>query len=261
MCRLFGLVANKEVDVEFSFLKADKSMKYLSKAHPDGWGIGWYENSKPKAFKQGRDDGLHYDFDRVKKVRSHIIIGHVRRATEGDKSRKNAHPFCYKQWLFAHNGSVDRSSLLQLLNDEFKQDMKSKTDSEVYFRLILQWINEADDIFEGIRRGIANIKQRIRHTGLNFVLSDGKALYAYRDASENHNYYSLYYLERNPEITQGLDLLSAETRELIRSKKLAGERAVVIASEKMTGEDWIEIAIGQLVRLNRDLRIEKVKIE
>jgi len=47
MCRLFGLVANKKVNVEFSFLEADLTFKELGSSNPDGWGIGYYENGNP----------------------------------------------------------------------------------------------------------------------------------------------------------------------------------------------------------------------
>lgn len=42
MCRLFGLVANKEVNIEFSFKKADKPFRELGIKNPDGWGKGYY---------------------------------------------------------------------------------------------------------------------------------------------------------------------------------------------------------------------------
>jgi len=38
MCRLFGLTANKPVDVEFSLLEADKPFRNLGEKNPDGWG-------------------------------------------------------------------------------------------------------------------------------------------------------------------------------------------------------------------------------
>lgn len=51
MCRLLGVIANKPVDLEFSFLKADKPFRELGRTNPDGWGIGWYENGLAKVDK------------------------------------------------------------------------------------------------------------------------------------------------------------------------------------------------------------------
>ena len=35
------------------------------------------------------------------------MIGHVRAATVGNLRTENTHPFRYRQWLFAHTGTVD----------------------------------------------------------------------------------------------------------------------------------------------------------
>lgn len=54
MCRLFGIIANREVDIEFSFHRADKPFKSFSEDNPDGWGIGYYsKEGEPRVFKQG----------------------------------------------------------------------------------------------------------------------------------------------------------------------------------------------------------------
>jgi glutamine amidotransferase len=46
MCRLFGLYANKAVDVQFSFYEAEESIEKLSSRNPDGWGIAWYYSNE-----------------------------------------------------------------------------------------------------------------------------------------------------------------------------------------------------------------------
>jgi glutamine amidotransferase len=46
MCRLFGLYANKAVDVQFSFYEAKESIEKLSSRNPDGWGIAWYYSNE-----------------------------------------------------------------------------------------------------------------------------------------------------------------------------------------------------------------------
>lgn len=47
MCRLFGLVSNRPVEIHFSLAESRASIRDLSYCNPDGWGIGWYENGKP----------------------------------------------------------------------------------------------------------------------------------------------------------------------------------------------------------------------
>jgi len=260
MCRLFGIIANKEVDINYSFFKADrKSFKELSKEHPDGWGIGWFDDGIAKIFKQGAEDVNYekYQFDKAKEIRSKIIISHVRKATQGDRSTKNAHPFKFKNWLFAHNGSVKRKPLLELLTNGYAQ-LISDTDSEVYFHLIIQEIENAGEVVRGIKSAIKKVKNCGDYTGLNFIMSDGKNLYAYRDAAQNESYYSLDYLERDPQ--KPFEAKSKETKALLCSKALANEKAILVCSEKLSQEDWNEIDMGTLIIVNSNLKITCKKL-
>lgn len=109
MCRLFGIIANRPVDMQFSFFEADVPFSSLTERDPDGWGLGWHENDVPKLFKEGKEDQRDYRFERVKSVIFKIIVSHMRLATGGASTSENAHPFVYKNFIFAHNGGVDRT--------------------------------------------------------------------------------------------------------------------------------------------------------
>ena len=119
MCRLLGMVASQPTDLEFSL----ERFKDFACDNPDGWGIGWYEEGLPKIFKQGISvlDSKSELAKFSKKVKSRIIIAHIREGTGAEPADRNSHPFIYKNWLFAHNGSVDRMHLLSLLNEEYRQ--------------------------------------------------------------------------------------------------------------------------------------------
>lgn len=257
MCRLLGLMANQAVDLEFSLGR----FKKYSASNRDGWGIGWYESGKSKVYKEASlaSDDPAYD-QRSKEVRSKIIIAHVRQATEGEPARVNSHPFQKDNWLFAHNGSVSRESLLGRLADTYKKDIKGQTDSEVYFRWIPQCISEKGNVLEGIEKALAEIEGTNGSkgsSGLNFLMSDGLRLYAFRFSSpESLNYYSLYYLLRDPGERQPSEFISKETSALVRSKSLAGERAVLVCSEKLTEENWQEVKPGQLLVVGPDLGLQ-----
>ncbi|OIN98060.1 class II glutamine amidotransferase [Candidatus Desantisbacteria bacterium CG_4_10_14_0_8_um_filter_48_22] len=261
MCRLFGIMANREVDIDFSFYKADKPFKSFSRSNPDGWGIGYYKNGKAEVFKEGLDDVEKYDFNKIEYIKSNIVISHVRKAAQyGGNSSKNAHPFKYKNWIFAHNGVVKRERILECLDEEYKQELTSENDTEIYFRLLLQEINRSSNVINGIKTGIKIVKEQVDYTGLNFVMSDGETLYAYRDASENKNYYSLYFLERKPQKGKEFNFKSKATNQLMHSKCLLGEKAVLFCSEKMTEEEWQEIELGKLFIVDPKLEITKIKL-
>jgi len=259
MCRLFGVIANKPVDIEFSFFKADTPFEKFSESNPHGWGIAWYENSTPRVFKEGWKGGK-YSFNRVREVKSRIIISHVRYATHGEKTDVNAHPFIYDRFAFAHNGSVNRKKIISHLDESLVNAIQGETDSEAFFMLIVQSFRSEKDIIEAIRNSV-DIVRRYEYSSLNFLLSDGTSLYAFRDARRNESYYSLYYLERDPNKYQPFEYMSEETKQLLRSKSLLGEKAVIFSSEPLTkGESWREIEIGELIVVDEDLNVKKVQI-
>ena len=257
MCRLLGLVANKPVDFEFSLQR----FKEFSIYNPDGWGIGWYENNSSKVFKQGisAEDKKSQLPDLSRVIRSKIIIAHVRKGTGAPPSEINSHPFQYKNWIFAHNGSVDRDYLFSLLRDEYRKALKGETDSEVYFYWILQCIEESKDVIEGIKKSINKVTDK-GYSGLNFLLSDGKCLYAFRYSSSSRDYYSLWVLKREPSKSGPLEFESQETKALLHSKSLKGERAVLVCSEKLTEEKWEEIRFGNILIIQPDLDMKEVRI-
>lgn len=260
MCRLLGVIANKPVDLEFSLLRADKPFRNFAEINPDGWGIGWYENNLPKVFKRGFSALRDSQFTGLsKEVKSKIIIVHVRKSTGTPSSKLNSHPFQYKNWIFAHNGWVSRDFLYGLLKDRYKKEIKGETDSEVYFYWILQCIEDYNNVSEGIKRAVEKVITKT-HGGLNFLLSDGAQLYAFRYSDNSRGYYSLYLLRRISFYDELFQVISDETGALLKSKSIRGERAVLVCSEQLTEEKWEEIEVGSLVIIGQDLniRIEQI---
>lgn len=257
MCRLLGIIANKPVDLEFSLGR----FKDRASWNPDGWGIGWYENNESKIFKESIAATAEGSKLPVvsKDVRSMIIIAHVRKGTGAVPSERNSHPFKYKDWLFAHNGSVNREYLFLLLIDEYKNSLKGETDSEVYFYWILQCIEECRDIIAGVKKAVGKITTQ-NYSGLNFLLSNGKCLYAFRYSSHSKNYYSLYKLKRDPSESGPLEFISKDTKVLLQSKSLKGERTVLLCSERLTEEKWEKVGFGNLLIIEPNLNTKEIKI-
>ena len=260
MCRLLGVIANKLVDLKFSLLDADKPFRSFTVNNPDGWGIGNYENNSTKVFKEGISAIESNELPTLsKEVISKIIIAHVRKASDKKKappSVENSHPFQYNNWMFAHNGSVDKGHLLEILDDKYKKNIKGQTDSEIFFYWILQCINKQGNVIGGIKKAVSEVKKEY-YTALNFLLSDGANLYAFRCAKINETYYSLYKLIRNTSDSEPIEFISKETSVLIESKSLKGERAILVCSEKLTEENWEEINIGKLVIVDSNLNVKE----
>ena len=150
---------------------------------------------------------------------------------------------------------------MNLLKNDYKLQLKGETDSEVYFYWLIQNIRKIGDVVDGIRSALFEVR-KYNHTGLNFLLSDGNTLYAFRYSIENHNYYSLYYLSRDPKYSESFNYSSDKTGAFLRSKSLNKEKAILVCSEKLTKkkEDWQEIPIGDLLVVRNDLTycLEKI---
>lgn len=258
MCRLLGVVGNREVDVVFSFVGARRSFVEQSRSNPDGWGIGWFEGGVPRVFKESLPLYLS-DMEVVRSVRSRVIVAHVRFATHGGRSLENTHPFVYGGYLFAHNGVVDRSGLLELLEPRYRGLLRGETDSEALFYYIVQTIEDVGDVVGGIVEAVRSLVERgVWFTSLNSLLATSDALYVLRYARSDPSYYTLYVLRR-PSGTD-LEVLSRETRMLVISKLRSGEEAVIVASEEMTEEDWRPIRNKSLLVIDRDLEIKQYRL-
>lgn len=251
MCRLFSLIANKEVDIKFSMLEASNNLKKQGKDNPHGWGIGWYENGKPKIEKYGESAFYSQRFDElVKEKKSRIFIAHVRYASSGRvHSDRNAHPFQYKNYIFAHNGTINKERIQKLLESPYDKDFTSEPiDSEIYFRFLIQNIEKENDMIKGVSKCVKEIIKD--SNGANFILSDGENLYVFKFQR------SLYILKRlNP---SPLYTCSKETYALIESKKLSGERAVLVATEKLTkDEEWESFFDGEFCIIDKNLEVKR----
>ena len=87
MCRLFGLYANRLVDVGFSFDRSPrKSLEGLSKGNPSGWGVAWLDNEGWHIYKEPIALCKSHKAEKLIRnvVRGKIIISHVRLASVGE---------------------------------------------------------------------------------------------------------------------------------------------------------------------------------
>lgn len=248
------------MNINFSFFDAPKPFKSLLEKNKDGWGIGWYtKTGKAKIFKEGleevQNDINNYQFSKVKRVASNIILSHVREASVGDKKHENAHPFKYKNWIFIQNGRTNRENTKIKLGAKYKKYIKGTTDSELYFLLIMQNYEKTRDMAESIRKTLGVVKQKA--TGLNFLLSNGESLYAYRNYNKTGKKFTLYYLVRDLNgIEKPIEHISKKTNQILRyTSDLHTDRTVLFSSEPLTDEKWTKIHRGELIKVDKELNI------
>nr|MDO8117514.1 class II glutamine amidotransferase [Candidatus Sigynarchaeota archaeon] len=223
MCRLFGLVASTPVEVMYFLRDARHSLKAQAagksnvypagiKKNMDGWGVAWAAESGVsfKVEKQGRLDATGKEhaekeyaasiFNIATPVKARIALAHVRKASRGIKITANAHPFLSSghDVAFVHNGTINcKDDLFRLLTPGHGAglDMLKSTDSEILFRLILQYRDVNNErLSDAILHAISDTKRE--YSALNFLLATAEELYIFSSTTRalklEKNYFTLH---------------------------------------------------------------------
>lgn len=250
MCELFALSSNKVVGVRFTwrgFLKRGRK-------HRDGWGVAFYRDGTAIVIKEplpAPNSNMAKILRDTNYVQSNIVISHVRRGTKGGKTYANTHPFrreLYgKEWVFAHNGDVSQIAELE----DFKLKYYSpigQTDSEYAFCYIMDRLRELGKERLSnpyiVRDALERIAERIQRYGrFNFLLSDGKHIYAYMSRKDE-----LHYLFRYPPHTRVVGLRDEDFEVDLREMKSPDEKAILVATQPLTkGEKWHKFPLGRVL--------------
>jgi glutamine amidotransferase len=149
MARLFGFIGNRS-DLGPRVLEVEKDA-LIAKAHGQrlGWGFGFYQGGEVLLRRRPIDEREVINVaELTHDVRTDVLVGHVRYPTIGDPRTKNTHPFRYRQWLFAHSGTVARfdslrERLISSIPDFLMRNVRGDTDSELLFYLFLSFLHDA----------------------------------------------------------------------------------------------------------------------
>jgi len=174
----------------------------------------------------------------IDKVRSKLIVVHARRGPK--PSIVNSHPFLGKtidqEWVFAHNGSLE-------ISHPIHHKPKGDTDSEHFFCNFLDTFEEMSKsekpVCEPKLVKVAfekTIKKARIVTALNVTLASKNYLYGLRLYEKSPEYYSLYWLKR-----------SNKTSISRIIGKEVGEKAFIVASEKLSKENWKSVLRGYVI--------------
>jgi glutamine amidotransferase len=176
MCRVLGSVAAEPVSLRHELLEAANPLIREQSAGEEGWGIAAYrraEGEEPICARFPHDAHQAAD-EPALEVKARLHNAHARRATVGDRSAQNTHPFCLGPYTFSHNGTI-----LNIGRLENVEPCAGDTDSERLFRLVMHHI-DANDPTEGLRYAVRATVERFPFSSLSFLFSDGEKLYAYR---------------------------------------------------------------------------------
>ncbi|MBO0923950.1 class II glutamine amidotransferase [Cellulomonas sp. zg-ZUI199] len=166
----------------------------------DGFGIGWYDGHAPEPgiFRSTEpawsDPNLR---ELARHVRSGTVFAHVR-ATSGTAIQlTNCHPFRQGDWLFMHNGAVDRFPLLKrdlqlAVDPALFPTIEGTTDSETLFHLALTF-GLTDDPPAAMATAVGLVEATGRRHGVDFpfqgtlAVTDGHRMWAVRYSSEGRS--------------------------------------------------------------------------
>ncbi len=203
MARLFGLIGNR-ADLAGRVLELEKEALRvppgLVAPGPLSWGLGFYQGGDVLLRRRPNDDRASVDLAGLAKdIRSDLIVGHVRAATVGSSRTENTHPFRYREWLFAHTGSIDsyakiRGRLLESIPEFLRKNVRGDTDSELLFHVVLSFLHDAGRLHDGgadpktVRAALSSTASLVDHLigevggragfPLNVVLTNGELVAA-----------------------------------------------------------------------------------
>jgi predicted glutamine amidotransferase len=265
MCRLLGIVSVEPIPYRVLLREAPRSLSTLSVEHPDGWGIAVYSSQKNSESEIPKGWDLHKGTDCAKQddkfhqlaseIAGEVLISHVRKKTVGPISIHNTHPFKQGNWVLAHNGTItDFDYLRENISKRRIEEIRGDTDSELFFAFLLSKLDAAEltnvpanEKTDALLKQITQEISARSHFGtLNFLFSDGIALYVFR-----LNQHPFFLLERGPHIEPSHIMKSKENGTIIETPWKKRRPAIFIASEKITNEAWQEIENGTLLRIDR----------
>ena len=179
MCRVFGCVAQDPISVRHDLVEAENPLIRQAEEHDSGWGMAVYrraDGEEPRCFRF--PEAAHQDdtFIEATNLEGRMFNVHVRRATMGGLSEENTHPFCLGPYSFGHNGTIVRFPKLM---EPGVRKPHGQTDSEHFFNFLMRDFDPGH-ARRCLRHAVREVIKRSPFSGINFLLSDGERLYAYK---------------------------------------------------------------------------------
>lgn len=197
MCRLFAYRKLRndpkqlpELLVAFRDLaEHGKVIDPADPGHKSGWGIvGYRDQARVCECRLPTDASTDPEFlramDELVACAPDAVIAHLRKATCGEPSVANTHPFVVGAWSMGHNGNA--GPIAAPCYEAISSLCKGENDSERYMQLFLRMLGTSDAVADtervlsALTRTIATIRREADPTSLSAVLTDGTHIYVLR---------------------------------------------------------------------------------
>lgn len=264
MCRLFGFRSVIQSQVHRSLTEADNALQARSADHPHGWGVAYYVDGTPHVVKSALSAMNDHLFQRVSGVvASETVLAHVRKATHGEISVLNSHPFQHGRWVFAHNGDIPgfdrhRDALMARVAPRLRRYVLGDTDSEVVYFLFLTELQafgplnrdvSAEQSMEAMAKAVVTVRaicdDSEARSLLTLIATNGSTMVATRGGKEL--FWSSYKTECSErdtcpsfsEVCEAPSTTGFVNHFVVSSEPLSGENVwVELPEDRMVGVDW-----------------------
>jgi len=226
-CRLWGIISENAPSavIQDHLVNLPNSIKNLGNgANPDGWSVGYYADgiddpTVNRGFPQASSDpNFNVAATEAGAATPRIAVSHIRNTSSGlTPALGDPHPFERvkngRHWLMAQNGTIDKDVLLDLIRPayfsanppQYGSNQSEWIDTDLYQILFLQTLEDFNwQVKEAIGYMINQLRAEIGSSTypstpqLNFYLSDGTTLWAYREGNGVHTLYYLYNTTGTP---------------------------------------------------------------
>ncbi len=267
MCRLFAAIGSRPMNLESHLVSSKTSLLAQSNASDkriqgDGWGLGAYpEPGKPwlALSTVAIFDERQKFAAAVSKAAGPVVIGHIREASNPMNLARekllrieNQQPFTHQNWVFAHNGTLKLPAETLAKLGGYRKMMKGSNDSEVFFWLLMSRLEKAGSVKKALAASVDLIMKvwedapaerraevKVPYVSLNFMLTDGKRLYA-----------ACKYDGHKPHHADNWLIAADPPRPLLEMcHRLEPDgKGLVVASERTEpGGEWVPLRDGSLL--------------
>lgn len=237
----------------------------------DGWGVGFYQGDEVLLRRRPRDPRVGLTFqDLATEIQTDVLVGHIRSATVGDPSQENTHPFRFRSWIFAHQGTVDRfpavrERLLESVPDFLRRNVRGETDSEHFFHLFLAFLHDTGRLedpdvgvtnaMDALRTSLALLDRLVSEVGgtkstMNAIATNGRILLALRRGPPMR--YLCQEGIRDCDVCRIPPLRADRTAKPVDHDAL---RYALVATDVDARPGWTELPDESALGLRRDLQV------
>lgn len=257
MCELLALSTSQPARLTFSLRTLASRGGATGNTH-DGWGVAFYQGEDVALFREplAASESALVQYLETQGPPTHLVISHIRHATQGSVQFENTQPFVRelggRTHVFAHNGDLPGIADKQTMPLGTYRPV-GQTDSEHAFCALLArlrplWNDRSTPPLDARLQVLAAFAADLRALGpANFLYADGDALFAHGHKRLQHDTGhagppGLWMLQRHcapialpPEQQAGISIAQEE------------RSALFIASVPLTDEAWQAFAEGELV--------------